>query len=117
MLTLMLFFTLVSGFTLYKGGYLFNPEKKANYISDHNGGAACEMKAFSQKDFGLNTFQKLKLSGGFNPELFDTLSRLPLIKEEHFMSGSKSMPVKFTFEVKIPNTYLGKQVKKKRIRK
>ena len=115
-LTLTLFVTLISGFTLHKGGYLFTLEKKVKYISDPNGGAACEMKAFSQKDFGLNTFQKLKMSGAFDPELFDTMFILP-IKEDHFLGSTKSMPVKFAFTVKEPKTFLGSQLKTSRKRK
>lgn len=111
-LTLTLFVSLISGFTLHKGGYLF-AEKKASYISDPNGGSGCEMKAFSQQHFGLNTFQKLKMSGGFDPQLFDTLFIFPT-REDHFMSSTKSMPVKFTFEIKDSKTFLGSQVKKYR---
>lgn len=114
-LTLTGFVSLISGFTLHKGGYLFS-EKKVSYISDPNGGSGCEMKAVSQQKFGLNTFQKLKMSGGFDPDLFDTLFILPL-KEEHFLGSTKSMPVKFTFEVIEPKTFLGAQVKKSRRRK
>ncbi len=114
-LTLTLFVSLIFGFTLHKGGYLF-ADKKVKYMSDPNGGTGCEMKAVSQRDFGLNTFQKLKMSGAFDPDLFDTLFMLPM-KEDHFLGSTKSMPVKFTFEVKLPKTFLGKQVKKARRRK
>lgn len=114
-LTVLLFVSLISGFTLHKGGYLFT-EKKAKYISDPNGGSGCEMKAFSQQSFGLNTFQKLKMSGAFDPEKFDTMFIFQL-REDHFISSTKSMPVKFTFTVTEPKTFLGSQVKKSNRRK
>ena len=117
-LTVLLFVTLISGFTLHKGGYLFS-EKKVAYISDHNGGSGCEMKAVSQADFGLNTFEKLKLSGGFDPDLFDTLFILSSIREEdHFIGSTKSMPVKFNVQFQSKSkTFLGSEIKKRRIRK
>jgi len=91
-LTLTLFFTLISGFTLYKGGYLFSDEKKAAYISDPNGGTEVELKKLADEDFGLNTFQRLKLKGAFDPKYFDTLYGGPVFISggEHFLSSSKS---------------------------
>jgi hypothetical protein len=71
MLTLTFFTALVAGFVLYKGGYFIPGEKRSVYISDPNGGS--EIKSVKDTEFGLNTFQKLKLSGALDPENFDTV--------------------------------------------
>lgn len=90
-LTLTLFVTLISGFTLYKGGYLFSVGKKATYISDPNGGAGVGLKSLEDKKIGLNTFQKLKLKGAFNPKYFDKFHAVPvLVTDNHLLSSSKS---------------------------
>ena len=93
-LTLTLFVAMISGFILHKGGYLFSNENEVEYFSDPNGGAGSELKSFSKKQYGLSTFQKLKLSGGFEPENFDTIYILSS-RNEHFISSSKSMLVRF----------------------
>jgi|GEM_PF-6529749 len=90
-LTLTLFVALISGFTLYKGGYLFSDGRKTAYISDPNGGMAVELKTLAGKGFGLNTFQKLKLKGAFKPNYFDRFHPAPvLITDNHLLSSSKS---------------------------
>lgn len=90
-LTLTLFVTLISGFTLYKGGYLFSVGKKPAYISDPNGGTEVGLKTLASKGLGLNTFQKLKLKGAFNPNYFDRFHPAPvLITDNHLLSSSKS---------------------------
>lgn len=88
-LTLTLFVALISGFTLYKGGYLFSDGRKTAYISDPNGGMEVELKTLAGKGVGLNTFQKLKLKGAFNPNYFDRFHPA-LITDNHLLSSSKS---------------------------
>ncbi|WP_341904999.1 hypothetical protein [Fluviicola taffensis] len=100
-LTLTLFVALISGFTLYQGGYLFSNENKVKYILDPNGGTASELKSVSREKYGLSTFQKLKLSGGFDPKNFDTMYIEPP-GNDRFISSSKSMIIKF----KAPQTDL-----------
>lgn len=91
-LTLFVFVTLISGFTLYRSGYLFSDDEKIACISDPNGGLEIELNNLAEEDFGLNTFQKLKMKGVFDPGYFDTLYGGPIYisSDEHFLSSSKS---------------------------
>ena len=90
-LTLTLFVTLISGFTLYKGGYIFHEENEADYFSDPNGGTGIKVKSSAKEKYGLNTFQKLKMAHVFDPESFDTMYHDPVIySDNHFLSSSKS---------------------------
>ena len=95
-LTLAFFVTLLSGFVLYQSGCFFHEEKQIGYIPDPNGGTG--MDPLDEKDFGLNTFQKLKLSGAFDPEDFDTVYDQTIHFGSNYqdlvlLSSSKSMVV------------------------
>ncbi len=70
-LTILLFVSLIIGFMLYKGGYIFSKEKKI-IINDEKRMDA--PKNASEEE--LNVFRHLNSAGGFNPENFDTVYKL-----------------------------------------
>lgn len=110
-LTLTLFITLISVFTLHQSGYLFSHKKQVKYISDPNGGPSSGLKSISKEEYGLNTFQKLKLSGGFDPKNFDTMY-IEVPRNEHFISSSKSMIIRFKNpSTDLVSSYLKTQLK------
>lgn len=103
--------SLISGFVLYQGGYLFSGRKKEKYFSDSNGGTGSQLGSLSKKKYGLSTFQKLQLSGGFDPKYFDTMY-VEAAQNDHFIGSSKSMIVKFKEpQIDLGSSYLKTQLK------
>jgi hypothetical protein len=93
-LTLSLFVTLIFGFVLYKGGYIFFKESQKTV---QNKQTTDEMKASANEDYELNIFQHLKSVGGFTPKNFDTLYTPPLNYNYYpGLSSSKFILVSFT---------------------
>jgi hypothetical protein len=83
--TLTLFISLLATFVLYQSGYLFPEAKTVTYVRNPNGGTALPVP--NKEGFGLTTFQKLKLSGAFDPEHFNARYNETI----HFRSDNQNM--------------------------
>jgi len=86
-LTICLFISLIIGFMLYKGGYLFSKEKII--INDEQTGR--DMPVTSEEDYHVDAFKDLKSEGGFVPKNFGKLYTEPVVYDTRFLASSKSL--------------------------
>ncbi|MGV3609840.1 MAG: hypothetical protein ACO1N0_02755 [Fluviicola sp.] len=100
-LTIGLFISLIFGFVLYKGGYLFFGEKTATVSK---GKITSEIRVVSEEDYDVNPFGDLKTEGGFIPENFGKMySAPPDPRFFSLLSSSKSIVADFDpFLIKEP---------------
>ncbi len=90
-LTLVFFFSLLAFFVLFQSGFIVRRSVKTDYSELSAKNVHFLGDSLKQKQFGLSTFEKLKLRGAFDPENFDATLIPYAVSRERHLSSSKSL--------------------------
>ena len=89
--TLVFFFSLLAFFVLFQSGFIVRRSINIDYSKIYTKNLHVLGDSLKQKHFGLNTFEKLKLRGAFDPENFEAMLIPYSVSNKTHLSSSKSM--------------------------
>ncbi len=116
-LTLVFFFSLLVFFVLFQSGFIVRRSVKIDYSELYTKNMHVTGDSLKQKQFGLSTFQELKLRGAFDPENFDAMFIPYPVSNEAHLSSSKSIIINWERDFPSNDRYLKSMLKNRFPRK